>query len=328
MSPLVSVVIPIYKVEKYLSECIDSVISQSYTNLEIILVDDGSPDNCPSICDDYAKKDTRIKVIHKKNGGLSDARNVGTEASTGEYIIYLDSDDLWASSDGLQNLVNILAEHKESDIVFLQKFYFVDGETPILPVDYQHLDCTLNGMPKIALLSHLQSRGNLLTSAYTKLIKRSVLIDHNINFEKGLLSEDYDWSLNLYSKCNSMLFSDEIFYAYRKRSGSITKSVGIKHLNDLLWIIQKWYILLDDLSIDKKERDIYKDFLCYVYVISLSYIDIFKREHREIQKKLKSYRELFKFANNKKTILAARVYNVCGYFLTCCFLRLFNVFKR
>ena len=90
---LISIIIPIYKVEQYLAECMESVLGQSYTNLEIILVDDGSPDACPALCDGYAQKDKRVKVIHKENGGLSDARNAGLEIATGEYIAFVDSDD-------------------------------------------------------------------------------------------------------------------------------------------------------------------------------------------------------------------------------------------
>ena len=90
---VISIVVPIYKVEKYIKKCIDSIIEQTYKNLEIILVDDGSPDGCAKICDEYAKKDKRIKAIHKENGGLSDARNVGIDISTGKYICFVDSDD-------------------------------------------------------------------------------------------------------------------------------------------------------------------------------------------------------------------------------------------
>ena len=91
--PLISIIVPIYKVEPYLRRCLDSIVSQTYTNLEIILVDDGSPDDCPQICDEYAAKDIRITVIHKDNGGLSDARNAGTLIAKGNYIYYIDSDD-------------------------------------------------------------------------------------------------------------------------------------------------------------------------------------------------------------------------------------------
>ena len=93
MNELISIIVPVYKVEPYLNKCVDSIINQTYKNIEIILVDDGSPDNCGKICDDYTKKDSRIKVIHKKNGGLSDARNYGIEASIGDYIMFVDSDD-------------------------------------------------------------------------------------------------------------------------------------------------------------------------------------------------------------------------------------------
>lgn len=98
MEPLISIIIPIYNVEKYLRRCVDSILCQSYHNLEIWLVDDGSPDGCPAICDEYAGKDKRVKVIHKKNGGLSDARNVAIDVATGEYICFVDSDDYVAST--------------------------------------------------------------------------------------------------------------------------------------------------------------------------------------------------------------------------------------
>ena len=104
--PLVSIIVPIYKVEPYLRRCLDSIVNQSYTNLEIILVDDGSPDNCPQICDEYASKDNRIKVIHKKNGGLSDARNAGLDICKGEYISFVDSDD-WVDEKYIETLLDL-----------------------------------------------------------------------------------------------------------------------------------------------------------------------------------------------------------------------------
>ena len=102
---LISVIVPVYKVEKYLEKCIESIIKQTYTNLQIILVDDGSPDNCGKICDEYAKKDSRIEVIHKINGGLSDARNVGINRANGRYIGFVDSDD-YVEPDYLEQLLN------------------------------------------------------------------------------------------------------------------------------------------------------------------------------------------------------------------------------
>ena len=107
---LISIVIPVYKVEKYLEKCVESVINQTYKNLEILLVNDGSPDNCPKICDEYAQKDNRIKVIHKENGGLSDARNAGIDVATGKYITFIDSDD-YISNDYVEYMYNLLKQN-------------------------------------------------------------------------------------------------------------------------------------------------------------------------------------------------------------------------
>ena len=109
MEDLISVVVPIYNVENYIKKCVDSILSQTYKNLEIILVDDGSPDNCPQICDEYAQKDNRIKVIHKENGGLSDARNAGIDISKGKFITFIDSDD-YIEKDYVEVLYNSIKE--------------------------------------------------------------------------------------------------------------------------------------------------------------------------------------------------------------------------
>ena len=111
---LISVIVPVYRTEAYLDRCIESIVDQTYTNLEIILVDDGSPDRCPQMCDEWARRDTRIRVIHKKNGGLSDARNAGMAAATGEYIGFVDSDD-WIKPDMFRLLYEKM-EQMQSDI--------------------------------------------------------------------------------------------------------------------------------------------------------------------------------------------------------------------
>ncbi|MBQ6543175.1 MAG: glycosyltransferase family 2 protein, partial [Clostridia bacterium] len=112
--PLISVIVPVYKVEKYLPRCLDSILSQSFTDFELLLVDDGSPDSCPEICDEYARRDRRISVIHKENGGLSSARNAALERATGKYVSFVDSDD-YITADALQTLYSALTE-TDSDI--------------------------------------------------------------------------------------------------------------------------------------------------------------------------------------------------------------------
>ena len=129
----VSVIVPVYKVEKYLDKCMESIVNQTYKNIEIILVDDGSPDECPKMCDEWAKKDDRIRVIHKENGGLSDARNVGMDMSTGEYIGFVDSDDI-ISIEMYKTLVELL-EQSDSDMSACQESRFEDKGSPVFTID-------------------------------------------------------------------------------------------------------------------------------------------------------------------------------------------------
>lgn len=137
MSPRFSVVIPVYKVEKYLRQCLDSVLAQSYTDFEIVVVDDGSPDNCPAICDAYATSDSRVTVIHKENGGLSDARNAGLLAATGEYVIFMDSDDYYLSTDLFTEIDAKIAE-TACDAVFFQYRKYIEKSKTLkeIPTPY------------------------------------------------------------------------------------------------------------------------------------------------------------------------------------------------
>ena len=130
-----SIVVPIYNVEKYLRQCVDSILSQTFTDYELILVNDGSNDGSGTICDDYAKQDSRITVVHKPNGGLSDARNAGTAVAKGEYIVYIDSDDYVISDDFLAEIYN---QANDADIVLYKHQKFMDGENQLLPCTYSY----------------------------------------------------------------------------------------------------------------------------------------------------------------------------------------------
>lgn len=126
----ISFIIPVYKVERYLKQSVGSITGQTYRDIEVILVDDGSPDSCPQMCDDFAATDNRIRVIHKANGGLSDARNVGLNAATGDYVIFIDSDDFWLHNDDLQKLVRVAETNPQVDFIgFNCSYYFQDKDS-------------------------------------------------------------------------------------------------------------------------------------------------------------------------------------------------------
>ena len=133
----VSFIIPVYKVEAYLNQCVDSILNQTYSDIEVILVDDGSPDNCPQMCDDYVMKDHRINAVHKPNGGLSDARNTGLKAATGEYVIFVDSDDFWTDSKHLEQLMGVVKNNSDCDFIgYNCSYYYSDTNSFVQWVPY------------------------------------------------------------------------------------------------------------------------------------------------------------------------------------------------
>lgn len=224
MEEKISVIVPIYKVEDYLHRCVDSIINQTYTNLDIILVDDGSPDNCPMICDEYAKKDTRIRVIHKKNGGLSDARNAGLEIATGEYIGFVDSDD-WIHKDMYSILYNIMMK-KQCDIVECNatKIYDIINDKDI-NFKYRFFNYT-----KENAIEELISEKTIQQTVWNKLYKKELIQD--IFFEKGKVHEDEFWTYQAINKCNNLIHVDLDLYYYFQRENSIMgNKYSLKRLN-------------------------------------------------------------------------------------------------
>lgn len=215
MNPLISVIIPVYKVEEYLGRCVQSVFKQTYQNLEIILVDDGSPDQCPKLCDEYAKKDSRVKVIHKENGGLSDARNFGIQIARGEYITFLDSDD-WISDNCIQVLYENLVKN-DSDISIIDTIVS-DGTVQSERSFNTYGIKEKNYKPQEALKVILcQTEFN--TSAWGKLYKRQLFSEYR--FTVGILYEDLDLIYRLFATANKISYTVEGKYYYFQRTDSI-----------------------------------------------------------------------------------------------------------
>lgn len=213
--PLISIIVPVYKVEMYLRRCLDSIIGQSYSNIEIILVDDGSPDGCPQICDDYAVKDNRIKVIHKKNGGLSDARNAGLNICTGEYISFIDSDD-WVSPEFINELYSSIKE-THADIAI---------------VNHEHVTSfparLIQEKRRIKIFSRHQALFELIAKqrqpfvvSWGKLYRKELF--NAIRFPTGKCHEDEFTSHLLINKVSRIVYSDRTLYFYYQRPDSITR---------------------------------------------------------------------------------------------------------
>lgn len=217
--PLLSVIIPVYNVEEYLVRCVESILNQTYRSLEVILVDDGSPDNSGRICDALAQKDSRVRVIHKENGGLSSARNAGMDAATGEYITFVDSDD-WLEADGYAHLMELLLRHQVK--LVCGGNYDVDGETG---------NKTLGLTPaKEEVLSAEEFVGRMFlwqgcdSSACDKIYHRELLA--NFRYPEGRVCEDVAVTYKIVLQTDRVALSDRPFYNYFHRDGSITISTA------------------------------------------------------------------------------------------------------
>lgn len=216
METLISIIVPCYNVESYLPICVDSILNQSYKNIEVWLVNDGSPDRCGDICDEYASKDDRIKVIHKSNGGLSDARNVAIDIASGEWITFIDSDDMVAPNY-IERLVKI-ANDNGCKCSVVQPVSFIDGSLPVAKNAMAKVE-VMNSMDAIAAMFY---QTKLDTSAWNKLYHRS-LFDSGIRYPKGYLFEDNPTTFRLLAECDKVAISNEQLYYYRVREGSIER---------------------------------------------------------------------------------------------------------
>lgn len=324
----ISFIIPVYKVEKYLDDCVQSIVSQSYRNIEVLLVDDGSPDSCPALCDGWANADPRIKAFHKFNGGLSDARNYGLQKATGDYVIFVDSDDFWIGNDSLQKLVLLIERYPECDFYsFNCQYYFPNSRTFRKWVSYSSvLKNPIDGSNALCLLI---SSGTLPMSANLKIIKRKWLLDTGISFKVNQISEDVPWFINLLDRCKKCIFVNDYVYAYRQNvAGSITANFNEKSFNSLLEIIKNELLLIDKRSFNQDAKDSLKSFLAYELSILMSGISKLPKEKKYIARsEVKSLCWLFKYTQNPKVYLISLVYKAFGYLFTEYLLMIYNWYR-
>ncbi len=217
MFDLISIVIPIYKVEKYLDKCVNSILTQTYSNLEIFLVDDGSPDNCGKMCDDYARKDSRIKVIHKANGGLADARNVAIDAATGEWIICVDSDD-FVESDYVESLYNLVKKY--NSLIACSRFRYVYEDKVNQHIEEPYFEAVYD---KWIALKSLFLQQEIHTGAWGKIYHRS-LFASGVRYPYGLIYEDLPTTYLLMLQSEKIAYCNKRTYNYLLRPTSLEGS--------------------------------------------------------------------------------------------------------
>ena len=225
-TPLISVIVPVYRVEEYMERCVKSILSQTYKNLEVILVDDGSPDQCPAICDACAEKDARVKVIHQENKGLSGARNAGIDAASGEYLAFVDSDD-YVSPHFIEELYQLLQD--TGCAIGQCRFSYVKGDGLVEEGDSAF--CIYRGESLMEQLYGPEEKATCFVVAWNKLYRAELFKETGIRYPEGRIHEDEATTYRLFHEAKKLAFLDRALYGYyTENGGSITSVFSAKRL--------------------------------------------------------------------------------------------------
>jgi glycosyltransferase involved in cell wall biosynthesis len=323
----VSVVVPIYKVEKYLNRCIDSIINQTYTHLEIILVNDGSPDKCRIIAEEYAKLDNRIKVFHKENGGLSDARNFGMQLVTGEFTLFVDSDD-WLEVNMIAELVHSSLKF-EADVV-QSAFYYAYQDYLLFDNRHFQKDNPPIILENEALMAELVINERVKNFAWGKLYKTEIIRD--IPFKKGVLFEDVFWAHLVMKRVKTYVILHQPLCYYFQRSDSIVSTYTTRNL-DIIKGLKERQRFIEEFYTDLTDKSLKVILNTCLNHYTLLFVNRRKdkrgKYRKEIQNYIKGNYYQFKDSVNDDRLLRTQLWLFSIHpFLYFCFLLLTKVLRK
>lgn len=311
--PMFSIIIPVYNTEKELERCVRSVTCQTYKDFELILVDDGSHDNSGVLCDSFAAEDRRIKVIHQKNSGCSEARNSGVRIAVGRYLIFVDSDDMWDDCEALTGIAQTIRNQKDVDVVCFgvkildESGAYVKERKPELPSEIEQ--------NKTAIVRHLVYTNGYFSTSYVKALRREFFLKEGLFFIKGLLSEDIEWSARILIGCESIAVYSNAFYKRIQRSeGSITSSIGKKNIEDILGSIERGTELVEKRAENEELKSLYYEYWAYQYAMLLGLVYRVRNEadYSAVIKRLRNLKWLLRFDHVGKVRAVRRLVSVLG----------------
>lgn len=316
MQPLISIILPIYKVEKFLPDCLQSIVSQTYKNTEIILVDDGSPDSCPAICEEAASKDSRIRVFHRENAGVAEARNFGLSVINGDYFCFVDSDDTVAA-DYIETLYHTITKNK-ADIACCSYLYkWADGREKCTMCTDKSADYVECSKGTDALEGILYGHSVYLPSCCMKLFKSD--LKQFVYFPKYKIGEDFFASLEYYSKAEKVAFVNKPMYFYRQNDESVMHTTSIEKYYDMIISAEKIYEKA--ISIDPKLKKAAKHYLIEMSMIVLMKLQYEKNEKDKlayVKQTIKRHRSSVIFDNKARPkIRISCIVSLLGFHTLC-----------
>lgn len=294
-----SIIIPAFNTEIYIEQCLDSIIRQTFSDYEVVIVDDGSTDNTRMICESYASKDRRFKVYHKDNGGASSARNYALQYISGTYVVFLDSDDFWNSEDVLKNIFVLLNE-SSSDVLYTTPIRFYPENDMYIP---QVLKCNRSKVvykKKGEAMNNLLRSDGLHTGMPRYIIKRKIIVDNHMNFVVGETGEDLTWCAKVLLYCNTFDVYTTPFYVYRKRKGSVSSTITQKKLDDLYNNIRRCTELAGVLD-DEEALGAFLGYISFQFGTYMMAVAKNKNVGNDRNmSRVKEYKYLLKYGKNRK----------------------------
>lgn len=313
-NPVFSIVIPVYNTIDELPRCLNGVAEQTFSDYEVVLIDDGSTDGSGDLCDRFAEKDARIRCIHKVNEGAAEARNVGMRNARGEYLTFLDSDDFWDDPHALEEIAARIDRAAKPDTVcFGVEIRDDDGtlvklRKPSLPEGI--------GADKESVLRHLVTTNQYFSASYVKVIKRSLLLAHDLFFTKGLVSgEDIEWSGRVMVCCETMAVYPSVFYKrIRRSSGSITSSIKASNIRDVLYAIESGLHYAEERESSSSLLAVYYEYWAYQYAMLFRLVGKLKGDaaYAQLLSEMEKYKWLLKYDTLRKVRLIRRLCQLLG----------------
>lgn len=303
-----SIIVPVYNVAPFLSQCVSSVLNQTYKNFELLLIDDGSTDSSSQICDNYADADNRVQVIRQSNQGLSAARNQGIDHAVGIYLLFLDSDDYWHDSQVLERIDSRLTA-TQPDVLSFNYVKFT-GSSFALPY-FRHSEDMPRNIPCEQLLDYQLHHNLWIACAWNKVVKRALFASGKLRFQCGITAEDIDWCFRLALQAETFDYSSDVVVCYRQRATSISRGITPERIGVLLDNIDR---CLDLMKNDNTKAQILKPYISYQYATAIYRMAFItpNAQYRQLLTRITRNRNILRWSNDNKVRLIYLLDSIAG----------------